>query len=166
MSSTTLTLSKPKLTLQERVANCAVEGTEAINERLTVLDREWTTGRLAKATLGVIILGGFILAFVHDPYWMLLPAIAGGFLLQYVFWRGGLLTKCFHSLGFRSSKAIDDERCALRALRGDFRNLPTVYEVEDKESVCRLEDEGGPAIEHDEMYDPQEAAMLILAVAK
>jgi len=167
MTSTTLPLSKPALTLQDRVACCAAEGAEAINDRLNTLEAEWTAGRMAKATLGVVIFAGFALATLHDPLWMILPAVAGALLLQYVFWRGGLLTEFFCKLGFRSSTAIDEERYALRTLRGDFRNLPTVYEVEDPQSVCRFEDEGGPAVERDErLFAPQEAATLILAATK
>lgn len=167
MNTTALALGHPAMTLQDRVATCAVEGPEAIHTRLEELESEWTAGRMVKATLGGVILVGFALATLHDPLWLLLPAVAGGLLLQYVFWRGGVLAEAFQGLGFRSSTAIDEERYALRALRGDFRNLPTMYEVQDQESISRFEDEGGPAVEHTEhLYDPKEAATLILAATK
>ena len=143
MSGTPKTPVPPATALQDRLAACAAEGPDAIDARLEQLEGEWTAGRMVKATLGVAILAGFALATLHDPYWLILPAIAGGFLLQYVFFRGGVLAKAFCGLGFRGGKEIDDERFALRTLRGDFRNLPTVHEVEDKDSVCRFEDEGG-----------------------
>lgn len=162
MTSTLKPPVKPATTLQDRLAACAAEGHDAINARLEELADEWTAGRMVKATLGVVIFGGFILAAAHDPLWLILPAIAGGFLMQYVFWRGSVLAKLFCLMGYRGSTEIDEERFALRTLRGDFRNLPTVHEVEDKESVCRFEDEGGPAREDEEhLYGPREAAILI-----
>lgn len=164
MSNIPLPPVKPATTLQDRLAACAAEGHDAINARLEQIEGEWTAGRMVKATLGVVILAGFALATLHHPYWLILPAVAGGLLLQYVFWRGSVLAKLYCYLGYRGSTEIDEERFALRTLRGDFRNLPTVHEVEDKDSVCRFEDEGGPAREDEEqLYGPREAASLIVA---
>lgn len=120
---------KPTTTLHDRLAACAAEGHAAIDARIEQLAGEWTAGRMVKATLGVVILAGFALAALLDPYWLILPAVAGVMLLQYVFWRGSVLAKLFCQLGYRGSTEIDEERFALRTLRGDFRNLPTVHEV-------------------------------------
>ncbi len=163
MSGTPKIPVKPATALQDRLAACAAEGHGAIDARLEQLEAEWTAGRMVKATLGVVILAGFTLATLHDPYWLILPGIAGVLLLQYVFFRGGVLAQLFGCMGYRGGKEIDDERFALRTLRGDFRNLPTVHEVEDKDSVCRFEDEGGPARQDEEqLYGPREAAILIV----
>ncbi len=167
MSVTTKPTAKSETTLLDRVAKCAHEGHESINARLSELESEWTASRMVKATLGILIFAGFILATVHNPYWLILPAIAGGLLLQYVFWRGGLLTELYCKFGYRSGMQIDEERFALRTLRGDYRNLPTVDEVEDKESIGRFEDEGGPAVEAaEQLYGPREAATIIVAAGK
>ena len=160
-------IAKPTTTLLDRVATCATEGHDSIQNRLVELDGEWTASRMVKATLGLLIVTGFVLATVHNPYWMILPAIAGGLLLQYLFFRGGILTELYCKLGYRSGMQIDEERFALRTLRGDYRNLPTIAEVEDKESISRFEDEGGPALESAEpLYGPREAAVLIVAAGK
>ena len=161
MSGTPKTPVKPATAMQDRLAACAAEGHGAIDARLEQIEDEWTAGRMVKATLGVAILAGFALATLHDPYWLLLPAVVGGLLLQYVFFRGGVLAKAFGRLGYRGGKEFDDERFALRTLRGDFRHLPTVNEVEDTDGVCRFEDEGGPARKDEELYGPREVAILI-----
>jgi hypothetical protein len=110
---------------------------------------------------------GRALASLHDPVWLLLPLVAGVLLLEYLFFRGGLLADAYKSLGFRGSMEIDEEKYALRAFRGDFRNLPTVHDLEDKDSLCRFEDEGGPATDMSEArYDPREAAVLIVAATR
>jgi len=153
--------------LQDRLADCAERGVCAINDRLGEMEAEWTAGRMVKATTGLAIVIGFALAALLDPLWLLLPAVAGAFLLQYFFFRQSPLTCLFHSLGFRSGKDLEEERLSLRALRGDFRDLPTVAHVEDKDAVSRMEDEGGPVSEEsEERFAPREVAVLISAVAR
>ena len=162
MTRTELPRPTPQTILQDRLAHCAEEGVDGINARLDALDSEWTAGRLVKATLGVAIVIGFALAAFFDPLWLLLPAVAGAFLLQYVFFRRSILAELFRTIGFRGGAEIEEERRALRTLRGDFHNLPTVAQVEDNEAVSRLVDEGGPALDDDEdRISPREAAAII-----
>jgi hypothetical protein len=164
MTSTEMNPNRSRL--EDRLADYAVKGVDAINDRLCEIEGEWTAGRMVKATTGLAIVVGFALTAMLDPIWMLLPAIAGAFLLQYLFFRQSPLTDIFHGLGFRSGHDIDAERLALRTLRGDFRHLPTVAEVEDRDAVTRMESEGGPAVELEEpRLAPREAAAQISAVA-
>ncbi|MBC7818497.1 MAG: hypothetical protein IAG10_16545, partial [Planctomycetaceae bacterium] len=72
---------------------------------------------------------------------------------QYFFTRTSWLGATFQEMGFRSGADIDQERFALRALRGDFKHLPTVHEIESKDDISRLEGEGGITI------DPEEARL-------
>jgi len=153
--------------LQDRIARYAEEGVDAINVRLSLIESEWSAGRLVKAVTGIAIVSGLALSALHDPLWLLLPAVAGAFLLQYVFFRCSILAEFFQKTGWRAGYVIDEEKLALRALRGDFRNLPTVDQVEDRDAVCRLQNEGGPARDDDEdRYGPKEIAVLIAAVAR
>jgi hypothetical protein len=57
---------------------------------------------------------------------------------------------------------IERERMALRALRGDFRDLPTVHEIEDRHALLRMEAEGGPAVERDDRLDRDAAVDAVL----
>jgi hypothetical protein len=158
--------TKP-LSLEERMALMAAAGTDAINDRIAVLEREWSCGRMVKVALGVAIIAGFALA-TFNAYWLLLPLVAGAFLLQYLFFPQSILTDLFQAMGFRCGSTIDEERLMLRALRGDFRHLPTVHEVTDLDAVSRMEDEGGPAYEPDDSehrYAPQEAAAILVTTA-
>ena len=54
-------------------------------------------------------------------------------------------------MNYGSDAEIDQEKFALKALRGDFRGLPTIQEIENKDDIMRLEGEGGISI------DPEEA---------
>ena len=154
-------------TLEQRLACLADAGPQAIEERLGELEREWTAGRATKATIGVLIVIGFGLTALSNAWWLILPAIGGVFLLQYLFSRTSWLGKMFHEMGFRTGYEVDQEKVALRVLRGDFRELPTVHAIESREDIARLEGEGGIATDPDEAkVDPVEAAKTVLDAAK
>lgn len=149
--------------LLARVSCVAEQGTQAITDRLAQLEREWTTGRLVKATTGVALMAGLALTALGNPWWLLLVAAAGVILVQYWFFPHSWLAEGYQRLGFRSGGQIEDERLALRVLRGDFRHLPTVAEIVDRDAVSRMEGEGGPAIDDDEVkYDAKEATARVL----
>jgi hypothetical protein len=157
------TFQAPEKELPTRLAKIAANGPAAIDQRLHELECEWTTGRLVKASSGVLLIAGLALAAFVSPWWLILPAIAGVVLAQYLFFCRSVFTDLFAAAGFRSGAEIENERIALRILRGDFRHLPTVFEVEDREAVSRMEGEGGPAIDlDDDKLDPKEAANRIL----
>jgi hypothetical protein len=133
-------------------------GPAAIAERLEQLDHEWTTGRATKATAAVLIVAGLALSLLN-PWWLALPVIGGAILLQYLFGRRSVTGALFHSLGLRSGSEIDQEKTALKALRGDFQHLPTLHQVEDRDATSRMEGEGGIAVEYDEPKVPPDAAV-------
>lgn len=153
--------------LEARLACLADAGPQAITDRLAQLDREWSAGRMTKAVIGVLIVSGMALTALAGPWWLILPTIGGFFLLQYLFSRQSWLGATFREMGFRSSTDIDQEKFALRALRGDFKNLPTVHEIESKDDISRLEGEGGIAIDPDESKtDVRSAVKEVLHAAK
>jgi hypothetical protein len=137
--------------LEKRLACLADAGPQAISDRLDQIEREWSAGRMTKATIGMLIVAGLALTAVSNPWWLVLPAIGGLFLLQYLFSRSSWLGATFREMGFRAGAEIDQEKFALKTLRGDFRHLPTIHEIENKEDISRLEGEGGIAL------DPMEA---------
>jgi len=155
----------PNSTLGFRITEIAERGPLAVNQRLTELEREWTTGRLVKAVTGAMLIVGIALGGFLHPYWLLLTALAGAVLVQYWFFRHSSLSELFRNFGFRTGAEIEDERLALRVLRGDFRLLPTLHQLEDRDAVTRMEGEGGIAVDDDDFelkYDPKDAVNLIL----
>jgi len=154
-------------TLEQRLACIADAGPQAIEDRLAELDREWTAGRVTKATIGVLLVLGFALTAVLGPWWLILPAVGGVFLLQYLFGRTSWLGKAFHEMGFRTGSEVDQEKMALKVLRGDFRHLPTVHDIESHEDISRLEGEGGISLDLEEAkVDPKAAAKEALEASK
>ena len=141
--------TKMEAALECRLKKVIEAGPAAINERLCELEQEWTAGRVAKATAGVLIVVGLALALSANMYFLIMPIVGGALMFQYIFGRKSLIGEMFHAFGFRSGSEIDQEKMALRVLRGDFVSLPTVHSIEDREAVSRMEDEGGPAVEFD-----------------
>src|SRR5262249_10907021 len=114
-----------------------------------------------------VILVGLALTALAGPWWLILPAIGALFLLQYFFTRQSWLGATFHEMGYRSGAEIDHEKFALKALRGDFKNLPTVPEIENKDDISRLEGEGGIAIDPEESKpDTKDVVKEVLHAAK
>lgn len=157
------TLTAPEKDLPDRLARIAANGPTAIDQRLEELENEWTAGRAVKATTGVLLVAGLALAALVNPWWLILPAVAGAALIHYLFYRRSWLAQLFTGMGLRSGTEIENERIALRVLRGDFQQLPTVFEVEDRDAVCRMEGEGGMSVSPEcEKIDARAAAALIL----
>ncbi|AWM38742.1 hypothetical protein GobsT_30650 [Gemmata obscuriglobus] len=156
-----------QVNLEQRLACLADAGPQAITDRIAQLDREWSAGRATKALIGLMIVTGFALTALLNPWWLILPAVGGVFLLQYLFGRSSWLGATFREMGFRSGQDIDQERFALRALRGDFKNLPTVHEIESKDDISRLEGEGGIALDPEESKtDARDAVKVVMQAAK
>ena len=137
-------------TLEMRLACLADAGPQAISDRLGQIDGEWSAGRMTKAALGVLIVLGLALGAAVSPWWLALPALSGLLLLQYLFGRVSWLGSLFRAAGFRPGAEIDQEKFALKALRGDFKTLPTVLEIQNQDDIARLEGEGGIALEPEE----------------
>ena len=132
-----------RLDIEDRLSEIAYQGRAAIARRLAELDREWTAGRVAKVVMATGILTGISLTVAISPWWLLLPGSLALVLLQHAISRECWMTQAFKQFGLRSAIEIEHERWALKAIRGDFRHLPTVCDRTDEEAISRLEDEGG-----------------------
>ncbi len=153
--------------LEQTLSRLAVAGPDAINDRLYELTGEWSTGRLTKAIAGVIVLIGLVLSATVSPWFTIVSVVGGVMLAWYAIGQRSWLAALFHAIGFRTGTEIHEEILALKALRGDFRHLPTVHEIEDKDAIGRLEGEGGIVVEpEDAKIDPREAAREVLTATR
>lgn len=108
---------------QERIAECAAAGPRAIDRRLCDLDREWDIERTLEANAASISLIGLGLGTFVSRRFLALPAIVAGFLLQHALHGWCPPVPVLRRLGVRTQTEIDQERYALKALRGDFARV-------------------------------------------
>ncbi|MFP5212060.1 MAG: DUF2892 domain-containing protein [Acidobacteriota bacterium] len=119
--------------------NCfASAGPEAIDRRLSELDREWDIERVLEANAATITLIGLALGALVHSLWFLLPAVVAGFLLEHALQGWCPPVPLFRRLGVRTRTEIDYERYALKALRGDFKDAPTMTEWTERPDVGKV----------------------------
>ena len=108
---------------EENVARYAAAGPEAIGRRLAELDREWDIERALAMNSSALSLLGLAMTVLRGRHWLVLPLVVQGFFVQHAIegWCPRLpLLRC---LGLRTQFEIEQERYALKALRGDFQQL-------------------------------------------
>ena len=106
---------------------------EELEERLRQLDAEWDVERAIEANASSILLAGVGLgAFVNRKF-LVLPGIVAGFLLQHALQGWCPPIPILRGMGFRTQTEIEEERYALKAIRGDFQlpDRPAPQEVFD-----------------------------------
>jgi hypothetical protein len=92
-----------------------------IDLRLQELDREWDIERILEANAAAVSLIGLTLARFVNRRWFLLPAAVATFLLQHAVQGWCPPVPFFRRLGVRTQREIDEERYALKVMRGDFQ---------------------------------------------
>lgn len=108
---------------EANVAYHAQGGAKSIRQRLGELDREWDIERVLEANAATVALTGLLLGRLVNRNWFLLPTLVAGFLLQHAVQGWCPPVPVFRRLGIRTFTEIDQERYALKALRGDFKKL-------------------------------------------
>ena len=97
-------------------------GPAAVARRLRELDHEWDIERVLEANAASVVLLGTALGAFVDRRFYFLPAVVGTFLLQHAVQGWCPPVPLFRRLGVRTQSEIDEEKMALKALRGDFKH--------------------------------------------
>jgi hypothetical protein len=108
----------------ERIRRFATVPPQKVTDHLYELDRTWDIERRLEANAATVMLIGTALAAVHSKRWLILSTVVPGFLLQHAIQGWCPPIEVFRRLGARSRNEIDAERTAIKALRGDFADLP------------------------------------------
>lgn len=113
--------------LNERIARDAgvritfyAQNPELIDERLQQLDEEWDIERALETGSSCLTLAGLVLGVGSSRKWLLLSMAVQGFFLQHALQGWCPPLPVLRALGFRTADEINQERYALKALRGDF----------------------------------------------
>jgi hypothetical protein len=93
---------------------------DEIADRLKELDDEWDIERAIEANAAALAFIGVTLGILRRRRWLLLPAAVTGFLFQHAIEGWCPPVPVLRRLGFRTTYEIEEERRALKGLRGDF----------------------------------------------
>jgi hypothetical protein len=96
---------------------------ERIDARLRELDEEWDVERVLETASATMTLGGLLLGVGVSRKWLLLSLAVQGFFMQHALQGWCPPLPVLRRLGVRTTEEIDQERYALKALRGDFRDV-------------------------------------------
>ncbi|MBX3300652.1 MAG: DUF2892 domain-containing protein [Nitrospira sp.] len=120
--------------IEQRIASVGKQGEYEINRRLEKLDQEWDMERTLEANAATIALVGLGLGALVNRRFFILPAVVAGFLLQHAVQGWCPPVPFFRRLGIRTAREIDSERYGLKAIRGDFEDLPRTHTVDEGEA--------------------------------
>lgn len=113
-------------------------GNKLIDRRLVELDHEWDMERTLEANASALALFGLVLGMTTNKKWLALPTIVAGFLFQHALQGWCPPVPVFRRLGFRTADEIDNEKFALKIMRGDFTQVnPSSGAVEVLRAVGR-----------------------------
>ena len=96
---------------------------EQIARRLAELDREWDIERSLAMNSSALSLFGLAMTVLRGRRWLLLPLVVQGFFVQHAIEGWCPPLPLLRRLGLRTQFEIEQERYALKALRGDFQQL-------------------------------------------
>jgi hypothetical protein len=97
---------------------------EEINQRLHELDKEWDVERMLETGSSTLTLSGLLLGITRNRKWLLLSLAVQGFFMQHALQGWCPPLPVLRRLGFRTQYEIEQERYALKAIRGDFKRVP------------------------------------------
>lgn len=109
--------------MKERVAEYRGASSAAISQRLDELDHEWDIERTLEANAATLAFAGCVLAATVNRRWIYLPMAVTAFLFQHAVQGWCPPLPVLRGMGVRTMREIDEERMALKALRGDFRQM-------------------------------------------
>ena len=108
--------------IRENIRKYSSLNADAITARINQLDREWDIERVLEVNMSTLALTGIALTVFHNRRWLILPTIVLGFFMQHATQGWCPPLPVLRKLGFRTRKEIDQEKYALKLLRGDFRD--------------------------------------------
>jgi hypothetical protein len=110
--------------MRDRLFSYSTRSDGEISARIEALDHESDIERYLEVLAPGFALTGLALGFLSDRKWFLLSGAVLAFLAQHAVQGWCPPLAVLRRMGVRTRREIDEERYALKALRGDFAGLP------------------------------------------
>ena len=121
-----------------RVAAYAGQSESRISKRLGELDREWDVERLLEMNASALAFTGVVLGLFVNRKFFAIPCLVLPFLFQHAVQGWCPPIPILRRRGIRTAREIDQEKYALKAMRGDFVEVDRAVSQADKSSLARL----------------------------
>lgn len=112
-----------RLRTVENIAR-AIASPEIIDTRLRELDREWDIERVLELNASLLTLTGVVLGKFVNRKWLYLSMGVTGFLAQHALQGWCPPLPILRGMGIRTCQEIEQERYALKMIRGDTTSVP------------------------------------------
>ncbi|NJK95330.1 MAG: hypothetical protein HC830_13305 [Bacteroidetes bacterium] len=100
-----------------------------ISKRIQHLDTKWDMERTLEINMATLALSGLALSVFVNKRWAILPGVVLGFFVQHAIQGWCPPLPVFRAMKVRTRTEIDEEKYALKAIRGDFKNIKTPDEA-------------------------------------
>ena len=107
-----------------RVAHYKSKSVTEISDRIDELEKEWDIERYLGVNMSTLAMIGLATAaFTKNKTWNILPAVVLGFFFQHSVQGWCPPLPILRLLNIRTRKEIEQEKYALKLIRGDFGNI-------------------------------------------
>ena len=117
-------LEKIDRAIEDRIQFYATQSIGAISVRIEELEREWDIERIIETNASALAFTGLTLGVTVNKKWLWLTGGVLAFLFQHAVQGWCPPIPILRRAGVRTRGEIDLEKFALKALRGDFSNVP------------------------------------------
>jgi hypothetical protein len=107
----------------QNIKQYAGKGEAEISERIKALDKEWDIERVLDLNMSAFALSGITLSILFNQYSIILPIILLLFFIWHAFQGWCPPIPVLRYFNVRTRPEIDREKYALKAMRGDFKQL-------------------------------------------
>src|SRR6266403_1195260 len=109
---------------KRRVLRAAGSGEVAISRDIQKLENEWDMERWLETNASALAFSGVVLGLMVNKKYFAIPCFVLPFLFQHPVQGWCPPVPLFRRKGVRTRREIDAEKYALKALRGDFDQIP------------------------------------------
>lgn len=123
----------------ERIASYVGKNTRDISKRIDELEKEWDIERYLGINMSTLAITGIALtAISRNKAWLILPGVVLGFFMQHAIQGWCPPLPLLRKLHIRTAKEIEQEKYALKVLRGDFNDLQNISAPEIQQLINAL----------------------------
>lgn len=107
----------------DNIKRYAGKSNEEISQRIKELDEEWDIERILDLNMSALAITGFFMSGLAGRRWLVLPAVVAGFFAQHAIQGWCPPLNLLRSLKIRTQDEIAQEKHALKAMRGDYKDI-------------------------------------------